>query len=174
MKKKLIIRSVIISCYGLFILISVMSGYGKGKEIGGNFLAFSLEMLKILPCAFVFIGLFEVWIRRETIEKHLGEGAGIKGYVWALLLAGTTVGGIYVALPVAHALHGKGARLSIIFTYISAAAICRIPMAIFEASFMGIKFTAVRLLVSLPLVIISSKLLGDFLKRTGYTMVKDV
>ena len=144
-----------------------------GKEIGKNFLTFSLEMLKILPCAFLFIGLFEVWIKRETIEKHLGENAGIGGYLWVILLAGTTVGGVYVALPVAHSLHGKGARLSVIFTYISATAICRIPMTVFEASFMGLKFTAVRLLVSLPLVIITSKLLGDFLRRTGYAMVKD-
>jgi hypothetical protein len=41
-------------------------------------------------------------------------------------------------------------------------------MTIFEASFLGIKFTAIRWLVSLPLVIITSILLGNYLTRRGY------
>ncbi len=125
-------------------------------------------MFKILPCAFILIGLFEVWVRRETVEKHLGERSGIRGYIWAVLLAGTTVGGLYVAFPVAYSLYGKGAKLSVIFTYLGAAAICRVPMTIFEASFMGIKFTTIRLLVSLPLVIVTSILLGDYLTKRNY------
>lgn len=128
-------------------------------------------MLKILPCAFILIGLFEVWVKRETVEKHFGEESGLKGYLWAVLLAGTTVGGLYVAFPVAYSLHSKGARLSVIFTYLGAAAICRVPMTIFEASFLGIKFTAIRLFVSLPLVILSSILLEDYLKKTGYKIL---
>ena len=96
----------------------------------------------------------------------------IRGYIWAVLLASTTVGGLYVAFPVAYSLYNKGAKLSIIFTYIGASAICRVPMTIFEASFMGIKFSAIRLLVSLPLVIISSILLGDYLEKRDYKIMK--
>ena len=43
-------------------------------------------------------------------------------------------------------------------------------MAIFEASFMGVKFTAIRLLVSVPIVIVTSELLGRYLTRRGYTI----
>jgi len=157
-----------ISAYILFISISLIIGFSPGKQIGLNFVTFSVEMLKILPCAFILIGLFEVWIKRETVEKHFGEESGIRGYIWAVLLAGTTVGGLYVAFPVAYSLYSKGAKLSVIFTYIGASAICRIPMTIFEASFLGIKFTAIRLLVSLPLVIIASILLGDYLTKRNY------
>jgi uncharacterized membrane protein YraQ (UPF0718 family) len=85
-----------------------------------------------------------------------------------VLLAGTTVGGLYVAFPVAYSLYSKGAKLSVIFTYLGAAAICRVPMTIFEASFMGIKFTTIRLLVSLPLVIVTSILLGNYLAKRNY------
>ena len=137
-------------------------------EIAGNFASFSLDMLKIIPGAFILIGLFDVWVKRETVEKHFGEEAGIKGYIWAVLLAGTIVGPLYVALPLAYSLHRKGARLAVIFTYIGASAICRIPMAIFELSFLGLKFTAIRFLVSIPLVILSSKILGDYLAKGGY------
>ena len=129
-------------------------------------------MLKILPCAFVLIGLFEVWVKKETVEKHLGAEAGIRGYLWSFVLAGTTVGGLYVAFPVAYSLYRKGARLGVIFSYIAAAAICRIPMTIFEASFLGAKFSIIRLLVSLPLVIVSSILLGGFLEKKQYRLTE--
>ncbi len=164
-------KIIVISAYFLSILLSFAKGFGPGKQIGFNFINFSAYMLKILPCAFILIGLFEVWVKRETVEKHFGEESGLKGYLWAVLLAGTTVGGLYVAFPVAYSLHSKGARLSVIFTYLGAAAICRVPMTIFEASFLGIKFTAIRLFVSLPLVILSSILLEDYLKKTGYKIL---
>jgi uncharacterized membrane protein YraQ (UPF0718 family) len=93
-------------------------------------------------------------------------------YVWIILLAGTTVGGMYVAFPVAYTLFRKGAKLSIIFTYLGASAICRIPMTIFEASFMGIKFSLIRLLVSIPLVVLSSVWLGHYLERRHYKIVE--
>jgi len=168
MKRDNIIKIVGISGYILFLIVSFISGFAPGKEIGYNFALFSLDMLKILPCAFILIGLFEVWVKRETVEKHFGEKSGIRGYIWAVLLASTTVGGLYVAFPVAYSLYRKGARLSVIFTYVGASAICRIPMTIFEASFLGIKFTAIRLLVSLPLLIITSILLGDYLTKRSY------
>lgn len=168
MKRNDVIKIVCISGYILFLIISFTSGFNPGKEIGYNFASFSVYMLKILPGAFILIGLFEVWVKRETVERHLGEESGIRGYIWAILLASTTVGGLYVAFPVAYALYSKGAKLSVIFTYVGAAAICRIPMTIFEASFLGIKFTAIRLLVSLPLVILTSVLLGDYLTKRNY------
>jgi uncharacterized membrane protein YraQ (UPF0718 family) len=172
MKRNDSIKIAGISCYILFLAASFAYGFNPGKEIGHNFFSFSLDMLKILPCAFILIGLFEVWVKRQTVEKHFGKEAGIRGYIWAVLLAGTTVGGLYVAFPLAYSLHSKGARLNVIFTYLGASAICRIPMAIFEVSFMGIKFTAIRLLVSLPLVIVTSILLGDYLVKRSYKPVE--
>ena len=171
MKRNDIIRIIGISGYFLFLIISLALGFNPGKEIGYNFGSFSLDMLKILPGAFILIGLFEVWVKRETIEKHFGEESGVRGYIWAILLSGTTVGGLYVAFPVAYSLYSKGAKLSVIFTYIGAAAICRVPMAIFEASFLGIKFTAIRWLVSLPLVIVTSMLLGNYLTKRNYELM---
>jgi len=56
--------------------------------------------------------------------------------------------------------------------YIGAAAICRVPMALFEISFMGVKFTTIRLLVSLPLVIITSILLGNYLNKRNYKIIE--
>jgi len=154
--------------YVIFVVCSYVTGYAPGKLIGGTFAGFALYMVKIIPCAFILISLFEVWVRRETVELIFGVRSGWAGHLSAILLAGTTIGGTYVAFPVAVALYGKGARLGVVFTYIGAAAICRIPMTLFEASFMGIKFTLIRLGVSIPLVVCSSVILGKWLEKQGY------
>lgn len=154
--------------YFLFILYAVFNDFQPGVEIWRNFRVFMIQIVKLLPFVFILIGLFEVWVKRETIEKHLGENSGFISFIWGILLAGTTVGGLYVALPVAHSLYLKGARTSVVLTYISAGAICRVPMTLFEAGFLGWKFTLIRLTVSIPLVIISSVLLGRYLDRHEY------
>ena len=172
MNRDSIVRIAILSVYAIFIPLSWIFGFCPGREISQIFASFSLDMLKILPCAFILIGLFEIWVKKETVEKHFGEKSGVRGYLWGILLASTTVGGLYVAFPIACTLYSKGAKLSVIFTYIGASAICRVPMTIFEASFLGVKFTAIRLLVSIPLMVITSMLLGDYLRKRNYRIVE--
>ena len=125
-------------------------------------------MLKILPCAFVLISLFEVWVKKETIMKHLGEDSGIRGYFWALLLAGFSVGGLYVAFPLAETMHKKGASLKVIFAYLGFSGVVRIPMTIFEISFLGLPFTVIRLLVTIPIFLLLGILLGTILKKKNF------
>lgn len=172
MKKRSKIFIYPITIFFIFVFISFLTNIQPGKEIGYNFIMYSIEMIKILPFVFILIGLFEVWVKRETVERHLGEKAGFIGYVWAILLGGTTIGPMLVALPVAYTLANKGARLSVVFTYIGAAAVCRIPMTIFEASYLGIKFTIIRYAVSVPLIILTSSILGKYLEEKKYKIIK--
>ncbi len=169
-KKNKYIQLSIIAFYLVFILLSFIFKVDAGVEIGKNLISFLLYMLKILPCAFILIGLFEVWVSREKVEKHLGYAGGIRGYIWAIILAGTMAGGLLVALPVSSALYHKGARLSVIFTFISASAIVRIPMTLFEASFLGIEFTIIRWLISIPLIITFSIFLEKYLKKQNFSI----
>ncbi len=166
------VRISFAAVYFLFIAVSIAAGFTPGKKIGMNFMQFSIELVKLLPIIFILIGLFDVWVKREFIEKHLGKDSGVLGYLWVILLASPIAGGLIPAFPVAYSLFSKGARLSLVFTFIGAAAVCRIPMTLFEASFLGVKFSLVRLGVSVPLVIFSSILLGRYLERKGYK-VKD-
>ena len=172
-RQKHLLKVLAIAVYFVFIIISFMIGFTPGKRIGHNLISFSVEMLKILPCAFILIGLFEVWVKKKSVEKYLGHKSGFMGYVWSILLAGTTVGGVYVAFPVAVSLYHKGAKLGIIFTYMGASALCRIPMTIFEASFLGINFSFIRLVTSIPLVIFSSMWLGHYLEKKEYHIMKE-
>lgn len=154
--------------FALFIAASLIFRIEFGQIAAGHFLDFGSEMIKIVPFAFILIGLFEVWVPTHVVERHLGEQAGLRAHLWAILLAGTTVGGLYVAFPVAATLQRKGARLAFLFTYIGASGVCRIPMTLFEASFLGLEFTLIRYMVSVPLIILSSELLGSYLQHRSY------
>jgi hypothetical protein len=65
MKRNVKIRIAYISTYVLFLVVSFILGYNPGKEIAFNFISFLVYMLKILPCAFILIGLFEVWVKKK-------------------------------------------------------------------------------------------------------------
>ncbi len=161
-------NSIVIILFAVFTGISLIFEFSYGLGIFRQFTSFSADMFKIIPCVFVLIGLFEVWVKKETIERNFGPESGALGYLWAILLAGTVVGGLYVAFPVAYSLYKKGARWSKVLTYLGAAANCRIPLTVFEASFVGIKFTIIRMSVALPLIIFSSVLLGRYFEKKRY------
>lgn len=165
--------------YWLFIIFSILLTVGFALDLNiadgvfKNFYSFFLTMVKFVPAVFLLIGLFDVWVDKEVIEKHLGEDSGFLAYFWAIILASTTVGGLYVAFPVAAALYKKGASPRIIFSYIGTAAICRIPMTLFEASYVGVSFTAIRWLVSIPLVIITSIVMEKILSEKDLAKISD-
>lgn len=121
---------------------------------------------------FILLGLFDVWVKREIVEKHLGEESGLKGYFWAIILSSTTVGGLYVCFPIVYSLFKKGARLAVIFTYVGCSGLCRVIMTSYEATFMGLKFTLIRLIFSLPLVILASMFLEKLLKNKNYEITE--
>ena len=157
-----------------FIGISYLINFDFGKQIGDNFMIFARDMMLILPPAFVIIGLFEIWVDRETIEKSFGKVSGPKKYIYSILLAATTVGGTFVSFPVANSLYHKGAEYKAIFSYITSASLVMIPMSLMEASILGLKFTALRIGVSLPLVVISSIILGKYFSKKDYHLPEDV
>jgi uncharacterized membrane protein YraQ (UPF0718 family) len=142
-----------------------------GIEAGLNFRQFLAEMLLILPPAFLLIGLVDVWVSRETIEKQVGTGSGIKGILWVTMLAMFQAGPLYVAFPVAYMLWKKGSSMRNVFIYLSSFSAMKFPMLTFEVGFMGIRFSITRLAFTLPVFIgvgvLMDKLMGEnyFLKN---------
>lgn len=170
--KKSKLNYYLFAIFIIFIAVSYLFDFNLGQKIADNFMIFARDMVSILPPAFILIGLFEVWVSRKSIEKNFGQSSGFKKYIYAILLAATTVGGTFVAFPVANTLYHKGANYSSIFTYVTAASLVMIPMSIMEASILGIKFTAIRIGVSLPLVIISSIILAKYFNSINYKIPK--
>ncbi|MTI47282.1 MAG: hypothetical protein FH761_05540 [Firmicutes bacterium] len=122
------------------------------------------KIKKILPSFIKMLILISVMLYLlpdKTIAKYLGGTNIFRETILASALGSITIMPGFIAFPVAYSLYSKGAKLSIVLTYIGAAALTRIPMTIFEASFLGIKFSVIRLLVSIPLVILSSIVIGN-------------
>ena len=138
----------------------------------GEFLA---EMLLILPAVMVLMGLFSVWVPKETVVKYLGKTAGIKGIFLAIIFGALPTGPLYIAFPMAGALVRKGARVSNVIIFLSAWACIKIPQEMVELQFLGAKFMAARLILTVIFVIIMGLLIerivgcgaGNPVKLTG-------
>ncbi|NOY58461.1 MAG: hypothetical protein GXO75_05955 [Calditrichaeota bacterium] len=112
------------------------------------------EMLWILPAVMLLIGLFAVWVPKEVIVKLMGTASGIRGIGLSLLLGSLPTGPLYVAFPMAAALIKKGARTSNIVIFLSAWACIKIPQEMVELQFLGARFMALRLGLTIIFVII--------------------
>ena len=99
----------------------------------------ALEMLSILPPVFILLGLLDVWVKRETMIKFMGEKSGIIGVLLAFVLGSAAAGPLYAAFPVAEVLLKKGSKFSNVLIMIGAWSTTKIPLLLFEASSMGIK-----------------------------------
>ncbi|MFO8009905.1 MAG: permease [Dehalococcoidia bacterium] len=126
---------------------------------------FSIEMLWILPAVMVLMGLFAVWVSRETVMKYLGKGSGIKGIMLSVLLGSAPTGPLYVAFPMAAGLLQKGARVSNIVVFLSAWACIKLPQEMVEIQFFGIKWMALRLVLTVVLVTLMGLIIERLMER---------
>ena len=108
-----------------------------------------LEMLSVLPPIFILLGLLDVWVKRETMIKYMGDNSGIIGVLLAFFLGSAAAGPLYAAFPVAGVLLKKGSKLSNIFIMLGAWSTTKIPLILFEASALGLKFMLFRFIMNL-------------------------
>jgi len=161
---------IIFSLFLGFALVSWIVNFEFGITVWDNFLIFATDMVLILPPAFILIGLFDVWAKNESIEKHFGQTNNPLRFIYSILLASTTVGGTFVAFPLANSLYHKGAKYSSVFTYVTAASLFMIPMTIMEATMLGLTFTLTRLLSSIPFIIGGAIILEKYFEKTNYKL----
>ncbi len=126
---------------------------------------FFIEMMSILPAVMILMGLFAVFVPKETVVKLLGKSAGIKGMLLALFLGALPTGPLYVAFPMASALLRKGARISTIVVFLSAWACIKIPQEMVELQFLGFKFMMARLILTIISVIIMGAMIEKIIER---------
>ena len=140
--------------FAVFLAGSSVFAFEPGTKIYDNFYLFFVEMISFLPLMFILVGLFDVWVPKEKIERHIGPESGIIGTFWVVILATFQAGPLYGAFPVAYILSKKGASVRNIFIYLGAFSCIKIPMLAFEIGFVGLKFSILRSLISLPVFII--------------------
>ncbi len=151
--KKNIFDIIFLFCFLVFTGITRILNFPIGKTVEKNFLTFFTEMISFLPAMFILIGLFDVWVPRKIVERHIGNESGIKGMLWVILFATLQAGPLYGAFPVAVMLYKKGASVKNVFIYLGAFSAYKIPMLTFEITFLGLKFSLLRTIFSLPVFI---------------------
>jgi uncharacterized membrane protein YraQ (UPF0718 family) len=109
----------------------------------------TFEMLSVIPPIFVLLGLLDVWVKRETMIKYMGEKSGMIGILLAFFIGSAAAGPLYAAFPVAGVLLKKGSKLSNVLIMVGAWSTTKIPLLLFEVSAMGPKFTLIRLILDL-------------------------
>jgi len=167
--KKNRISFLIISAFTVFVAVSFIVDFSIGENIfKEQFYSFFKEMILFLPVMFILIGLGDVWISKEKVEKHIGKNSGFKGVLLIILLSMAQVGPLYGAFPVTYLLWRKGASIRNIFIYVGAFCTIKIPMITFEIGFLGWKFSLLRTLFSLPIIIIISIFMEKILKNKSF------
>ncbi|HBH83968.1 MAG: hypothetical protein A2X04_14405 [Bacteroidetes bacterium GWF2_41_9] len=152
----------------ILIGLSYLFDFAAGEKIGLNFWMFFKEMILFLPVMFILIGLFDVWVPRERIEKHIGKDSGWKGTGLVILLATLQAGPLYGAFPFAYILWKKGCSIRNVFIYLGAFATIKIPMITFEIGFLGLKFSLLRTLITLPVFILIGYFMEWYLKDKDF------
>lgn len=125
----------------------------------------TFEMLSIIPPIFILLGLLDVWVKRETMVKYMGDGSGFIGIIIAFFIGSAAAGPLYAAFPVAGVLLKKGSKLSNVLIMLGAWSTTKIPLLLFEASSMGVKFTALRLVLDLFGIVIIAYFTEKFLSK---------
>ena len=162
---------LVILLFIMFISGSYFFSYTPGVNIfEKGFWPFFREMLLILPLILILIGLFDVWIPREKVEKHIGRESGLKGVLLVMLLAFLNAGPLYAAFPVAYILWKKGCSPRNIFIYLGSFSSMKLPMLAFEMSFLGITFSLLRIAFTIPVFLIIAFLMDKILQGKDFTI----
>lgn len=123
------------------------------------------EMALIIPPVFILMGLMEVWIPKNKIQKWLGSGSGIKGAGIAFALGTLPTGPLYVAFPMTATLIRKGASFRNMVIFLGSWAALKIPQLMVEIKFLGIPFTLMRFGLTLLALVLIGSLMEFILRR---------
>ena len=151
------------------LLIFFTDKAGPVLNISKNYLK---ELAMILPAVMIIIGLFSVWVSKETVVKYIGKSSGIKGIFFAIVLGMLPTGPIYIAFPMAVALLKKGAKVSNIIIFISAWACIKLPQELMEVQFLGLEFTLLRLSLTIVFVVLMGIIIEKLINLTDRKKIR--
>mgnify|MGYP002338707575 CR=1 FL=1 len=127
-----------------------------------------LRVAPIVVAAVLISGYAQILIPRETVQRWLGAGSGLRGLALATTAGALTPGGPFAAFPLVVALLGAGATFEVCVAFITAWSVLGLNrVVVYEIPFLGVHFVALRLLASLPLPFIAALLARPLARRMG-------
>ncbi len=160
---------IIILTYIMIFIFRPDMGIASVKNSG----YYIKEMLMIMPVIFVLTALLDTWIPKEKITKYLGEESKLKGTLLSFVLGSISAGPVYAAFPFCVMLLKKGASKRNIVIILSSWAVIKVPMLLNEAKFLGVKFMAVRWVLTVIAIMIFSWLTAKMLNKEDIPMNRE-
>lgn len=149
-----------------FIIIALyFTDTAEGLKAFNISLSNTKEMLGLIPPVFVLMGLLDAWVPKETFIRYMGEASGLKGVLTALILGSAAAGPLYIAFPIAILLIKKKAKLAYVFFFLGVWSTTKIPLLLYEISYMGARFTAIQIAVCIPLFFLFSLIIEKTLSK---------
>lgn len=155
--------------YGFLIVVMIVNLFTLifFPQVGKKSLMFTLNnflnFLFTLTPVFICIGLMDVWVEKKAMLEIMGEGSGIRGMLVSFLLGVVTAVPLYALLPVAGMLLKKGGKLSNVLIFICSCTSIRIPLLLFEVSSLGMKFTVIRFVTNIFIIILIAAIIDRML-----------
>jgi len=126
----------------------------------------TLKIIPILIFVFIFSIFINLYLKNDTIKKHLGENSGIKGLLYAIIGGILISGPPYILYPMLNKLKKSGVKNSLIavFLYNRNIKIPYIPVMIF---YFGLSYTIIISIYILIFSILNGFLINLFIKETN-------
>lgn len=137
----------------VFMVLALVSPDTAGRSTKVTMDYFK-EMAIIMPPVFLLMGLMEVWVSKDKIQKWLGSGSGFRGGLISLAIGTLPTGPLYVAFPMTATLLRKGASVKNIVIFLGSWAALKIPQLMVEIKFLGISFTGLRFGLTLGALVV--------------------
>lgn len=127
------------------------------------------SMLLIVPPIFLLIGLFDVWVPRETVIKLMGEKSGMKGMALAFFLGAFSAGPTIAAFPLALMMMKKGAKYSNVIFFLMVWSSLKLPIVFYQITTIGLKLSLIINFTMLFVFIIGAFLTEKILTKDELT-----
>lgn len=121
-----------------------------------------INMLIIVPPIFVLIGLFDVWVPRETVIRLMGEGSKAKGMFLAFFLGAFSAGPTIGAFPLAMVMLKKGASYTNVIFFLMVWSSLKLPIVFYQITTIGLKLSLIINITMLGVFILSALFAGVF------------
>ena len=156
-KEALFYIFISLAVWGIISIISPEKGLVIGKVAYGSFIG----AIGIIIGVFITIGLIQVWVSPQTLSKLLGKEAGWKGLLLASTIPIFIGGSLFTIFPLLKTLRNKGASIASVMAFIAAWG-GKAPLLPLEITFLGWKFSVLRICLIIPFAIVIG-LLGEFI-----------
>ena len=147
----------------LVLLLSIfLVDPDKIQPILGLYTKTLLQIAPIFVLVYVIMLLTNYFVNNDALQKHLGEDAGFKAWLIAIVSGMLSMGPVYMWYPLMHDLQAKGVKDKFIATFLYNRGIKLqwLPMLIL---YFGLKYSLIVLLVmtilSIPQGILTEKMI---------------